>query len=266
MFLFSESFQSCWWTTSCSRGWLMERPTWTNLWSSIARRRPPFPSTTTHLQRRSQSGSEGRASVNREWQTAGRQTTAATLLSAICRQVEQRWLPDDELPSRSFSNFSWTDVVIMQSVYGWDVSPTLKSFASFCSSSPSERWHVWECWQGPSSSPSTRRNCELWFQKRAPEYTASSLCRKRCWRWVKGNVWLLCLVEVRTYCIFIPFLYHQDARRATELEAVMEKQKMKVDLKLESSTLWASGVRRLSRSVLSGDVMNELLNYSLYSP
>lgn len=30
---------------------------------------------------------------------------------------------------------------------------------------------------------------------------------------------------------------HQDARRATELEAVMEKQKMKVDLKLESSTL-----------------------------
>lgn len=29
----------------------------------------------------------------------------------------------------------------------------------------------------------------------------------------------------------------QDARRATELEAVMEKQKMKVDLKLESSTL-----------------------------
>ncbi|XP_010781818.1 epidermal growth factor receptor kinase substrate 8-like protein 1 isoform X2 [Notothenia coriiceps] len=28
----------------------------------------------------------------------------------------------------------------------------------------------------------------------------------------------------------------EDARRATELEAVMEKQKMKVDLKLESST------------------------------
>uniref|UniRef100_A0A3B4GQD3 Epidermal growth factor receptor kinase substrate 8-like protein 1 n=1 Tax=Pundamilia nyererei TaxID=303518 RepID=A0A3B4GQD3_9CICH len=32
-------------------------------------------------------------------------------------------------------------------------------------------------------------------------------------------------------------LLEQDARRATELEAVMEKQKMKVDLKLESSTL-----------------------------
>lgn len=31
--------------------------------------------------------------------------------------------------------------------------------------------------------------------------------------------------------------FYQDARRATELEAVMEKQKMKVDLKLESSTL-----------------------------
>lgn len=31
--------------------------------------------------------------------------------------------------------------------------------------------------------------------------------------------------------------FSQDARRATELEAVMEKQKMKVDLKLESSTL-----------------------------
>lgn len=29
----------------------------------------------------------------------------------------------------------------------------------------------------------------------------------------------------------------QDARRATELETVMEKQKMKVDLKLESGTL-----------------------------
>lgn len=29
----------------------------------------------------------------------------------------------------------------------------------------------------------------------------------------------------------------QDARRATELETVMEKQKMKVDFKLESGTL-----------------------------
>lgn len=33
------------------------------------------------------------------------------------------------------------------------------------------------------------------------------------------------------------FSSFQDARRATELEEVMEKQKMKVDLKLESSTL-----------------------------
>uniref|UniRef100_A0A8C9ZJE4 EPS8 signaling adaptor L1b n=1 Tax=Sander lucioperca TaxID=283035 RepID=A0A8C9ZJE4_SANLU len=35
----------------------------------------------------------------------------------------------------------------------------------------------------------------------------------------------------------ICFCFLQDARRATELETVMEKQKMKVDLKLESSTL-----------------------------
>lgn len=40
--------------------------------------------------------------------------------------------------------------------------------------------------------------------------------------------------------IWICFSLLQDARRATELEAVMEKQKMKVDLKLESSTLWAA--------------------------
>ncbi|XP_035768057.1 epidermal growth factor receptor kinase substrate 8-like protein 2 [Neolamprologus brichardi] len=35
----------------------------------------------------------------------------------------------------------------------------------------------------------------------------------------------------------LPSYNQHDARRATELEAVMEKQKMKVDLKLESSTL-----------------------------
>lgn len=47
--------------------------------------------------------------------------------------------------------------------------------------------------------------------------------------------------------VLICFLYPQDARRATELEAVMEKQKMKVDLKLESSTLWAAGVMKRFR-------------------
>lgn len=62
-----EFFQPCWWMTSCSRGWPMGRPVWTNLWSSLAPQTPLFLSTTTPLQRRWPSGSEGRASVSREW-------------------------------------------------------------------------------------------------------------------------------------------------------------------------------------------------------
>lgn len=42
--------------------------------------------------------------------------------------------------------------------------------------------------------------------------------------------------RVQTACNLV-VLCVQDAKRATELEAVMEKQKQKVDLKLESSTL-----------------------------
>lgn len=46
----------------------------------------------------------------------------------------------------------------------------------------SEQSHVWACWQEPSSSPSTRTSYAPWFQRRAPECTVSSPCRKRCWR------------------------------------------------------------------------------------
>lgn len=64
----------------------------------------------------------------------------------------------------------------------WD-----SNFVVICMFCSSGRCHVWECWQAPSSSLSTRRSYELWFQRRAPECTASSLCRKHCWRWVKGQ-------------------------------------------------------------------------------
>ncbi len=51
--------------------------------------------------------------------------------------------------------------------------------------------------------------------------------------------------KFRPSYILIFFCLLQDARRATELEAVMEKQKMKVDLELESGTLWAAGVHSM---------------------
>ena len=66
------------------------------------------------------------------------------------------------------------------------------------------------------------------------------------------------LVDSNALTLFLPLsvlicsCFLQDARRATELEAVMEKQKMKVDLKLESSTLWGAGVY-ITRSVGWGD-------------
>lgn len=53
--------------TNCSRDWPMGRPTWTSHWSSLARRTPWSPWTTTHPPRRWSSGSGGRASARREF-------------------------------------------------------------------------------------------------------------------------------------------------------------------------------------------------------
>lgn len=58
-----------------------------------------------------------------------------------------------------------------------------------------------------------------------------------------GRVICICTISCLEERNFI-FYSLQDARRATELEEVMEKQKMKVDLKLESSTLWPAAGRK----------------------
>lgn len=45
---------------------------------------------------------------------------------------------------------------------------------------PSGQCHVWVCWQAPSCSLSTKKSWKLWFQRRVPECTVSSLCKNHC--------------------------------------------------------------------------------------